>query len=82
MRKTYDIAASVVAQKNFAKRYANAHPEDPFSGPMSRGVAFAPRDGFCYRCHKNIYSEGGISLDQAANHFVTGCPFCHISYVG
>ena len=41
---------------------------------------FAPGDGFCWGCKRNIYSEGGIDVERASKELVTGCPFCHRSY--
>ena len=35
---------------------------------------FAPENGVCWSCHRQIYEE----LDGKS--FVTGCPFCHRSY--
>jgi hypothetical protein len=35
---------------------------------------FAPYDGVCWSCRRQIYEE----LDGKS--FVTGCPFCHRSY--
>lgn len=44
---------------------------------------FAPGDGTCYRCNRNIYQnymiEGKVSKGHG-NEFVTGCPHCHRSY--
>ncbi len=41
----------------------------------SRGLPqFAPHDGICWSCFRQIYEE----LDGES--FVTGCPFCHRSY--
>lgn len=42
---------------------------------------FAPRTGTCWCCGKNIYAEGGISVEEAGLRLITGCPFCHRSYV-
>ena len=39
---------------------------------------FAPTDGICWRCHKQIYDA--ISLEKASNTLITGCPHCHYSY--
>lgn len=41
---------------------------------------FAPPDGRCYRCGRNIYDEGGYTVETAGNTLITGCPFCHYSY--
>lgn len=81
MAKTYDIQAACKAQREYVIEWAKQHPKDMFSNSFSKGSAFAPSHGYCYRCNKNIYSEGGISVEQASTSFVTGCPFCHISYV-
>ena len=41
----------------------------------ARGVPhFAPRNGICWSCQRQIYEE----LDGTS--YVTGCPFCHRSY--
>ena len=39
---------------------------------------FAPTDGICYRCDKQIYHD--ITLDEASNELITGCPICGWSY--
>lgn len=48
---------------------------------------FAPSDGVCYACNKNIYKEidhgsykTGVSVERATNELITGCPHCHRSY--
>lgn len=42
---------------------------------------FAPiNTGICYSCRRDIFSEGGISVEEAATEHITGCPFCHHSY--
>lgn len=48
---------------------------------------FAPSNGICWRCRKNIYSEldhgsykTGITVEQAATSLITGCPHCNRSY--
>lgn len=41
----------------------------------TRGLPhFAPADGVCWSCHRQIYE----AMDGAS--YVTGCPFCHRSY--
>lgn len=42
---------------------------------------FAPGDGECYNCHKNIYQDYGDSKGWTGEYAVTGCPHCSISYV-
>jgi hypothetical protein len=50
---------------------------------------FAPSDGRCYHCGANIYRAPnpehnitpGISVKEASTRLVTGCPFCHYSFV-
>ena len=41
---------------------------------------FAPRDGYCFRCHQPIYGGKGITLERAGSRLVTGCPHCNYSY--
>lgn len=42
---------------------------------------FVPKGGICFHCGHNVFDANGISLLQAANTLVTGCPFCHQSFV-
>ena len=69
-KKTFNPAEAVKAQEEYCKK---------------RGVPFfAPNQyiGYkCYRCNRNIYVEGGISVEKARSELITGCPFCHYSYV-
>lgn len=39
---------------------------------------FAPADGFCHSCGKQIYTNG--YEQRASNELITGCPHCHRSY--
>lgn len=39
---------------------------------------FAPHDGKCYRCGKQIYDK--ITLERASSDLITGCPQCGRSY--
>ncbi|AHM74549.1 hypothetical protein [Yersinia hibernica] len=48
---------------------------------------FAPRDGICFRCKKDIYQQHslngrstGITIEKAGNELVTYCPHCNRSY--
>lgn len=48
---------------------------------------FAPGNGWCYSCRRNIYTKvdyggysSGISVESAGKSHVTGCPHCHQSY--
>lgn len=49
---------------------------------------FAPIDGVCFRCHRNIYkkferSDGnytGITVEGAGSFLITGCPHCYRSF--
>ena len=48
---------------------------------------FAPLNGRCYRCSKDIYTEidhgtfkTGISVEKAGATLITGCPHCNRSY--
>lgn len=50
---------------------------------------FAPSDGLCPRCGRNIYlptngSDGavfGITVESAGNHMITYCPHCNHSFI-
>lgn len=41
---------------------------------------FIQKDGTCPRCGRNIFSDGGFSIEHAGRHLITGCPFCNASY--
>lgn len=50
---------------------------------------FAPSNGQCFRCGRNIYlpTNGqsgricGITVEQAGKTLITGCPHCCYSFV-
>lgn len=72
--KTFNTNEACKAQKKYQDD--NNHPD------------FAPRDGSCFRCCRNIYTEidhgdykTGISVEDAGKSLITGCPHCHYSYV-
>lgn len=44
------------------------------------GNQFAPPDGFCYHCRRQIYDTTD-RIAQAVERPVTGCPHCHYSFV-
>ena len=96
MEKTFDVEKAIQAQQEYCKEYAANHPEDWASVSMSEGVGFAPKSGRCFCCKQQKYpADGqavlggrpterkveGISVEQARKSLVTGCPFCHRSYV-
>jgi len=48
---------------------------------------FAPENGVCWNCRKNIYEEikgqygfTGYDTERAMLSHITGCPHCHRSY--
>jgi hypothetical protein len=41
---------------------------------------FPPRDGICFACHRQIYADGGYTVESASSELITGCPWCHRSY--
>ncbi|WP_347145928.1 hypothetical protein [Parabacteroides goldsteinii] len=81
MNRTYDAGQAVIAQRNYLKELAKQNPQDWMSDNFSRGIGVAPPDGRCYRCKRQIYSDGGISVERASTELTTGCPFCHTSFV-
>jgi hypothetical protein len=39
---------------------------------------FAPTSGICWTCNKQIYNK--ITLEEAGEGLITGCPYCHSSF--
>jgi len=37
---------------------------------------FAPSDGKCWCCHRNIY-EDGYSVERASSELIIRCPHCY-----
>lgn len=70
----YNIDAAIAAQKKYCKETGAPN--------------FAPSDGFCFRCHRNIYSpiqlinggEYGITVEMAGSRLITSCPHCNCSF--
>ena len=67
-------------------RLAEKYPNDwlfssEMKKPESQRVGFAPSNGICWRCHKNI-AEGanGITLEKLGDYIITGCPHCNCSF--
>lgn len=60
---------------------------------VTDGVVFAPSDGVCWHCGRNIYEEHailkgnvvigktGYSVEEAGRVLITGCPHCHYSFI-
>lgn len=75
MDEEFDTVLAKQAQKEYCK--SNGYP------------MFAPNNGICYSCGRNIYHKvvyhsgnvGGISVKKAGSTLITGCPFCNRSYV-
>lgn len=77
MEKTYDINKSIKAQHDYQE---------------DKGLPdFAPDDGKCWRCKKNIYQaletlqdhkfrKTGICVEEAGSELITGCPHCNYSF--
>ena len=50
---------------------------------------FAPTDGICHRCYKNIYKRyernekwtTGYTAKEARNIHITSCPHCNASFL-
>lgn len=77
-KKEYNIEKSINGQAEYCKKNKLPH--------------FAPNNGNCWNCGSNIYSEHtrelrdkiystGISVKEARESLVTGCPHCNRSYV-
>lgn len=71
--------------ENIAK-LAEKYPNDWFYSsqmkkPENQRVGFAPSNGICYRCGRNIAEgENGITLEKLGSYIITGCPYCHYSF--
>lgn len=75
---TYDRVEAIKAQERFCEE--NNVPR------------FAPYDGFCNTCGRDIYEtrneyafngekiEWGISVEKASTELITGCPYCKRSF--
>jgi len=59
------IEAKKAAQKTFWEQSGTPH--------------FAPENGVCDYCERQIYQDLGVSLNDAKK-LVTGCPLCHRSF--
>lgn len=73
MEKVFSPVAARKAQEEYCKNKHVPH--------------FAPNNGICFRCKKDIYQqnglrgyETGISLDEAKTSHVIYCPHCNRSY--
>ena len=65
--KEHNIIKAILAQKKYCE--------------LTGSPRFAPQDGCCYKCGKNIYNDEGYSVDYARKNLVTGCPHCKTSFV-
>ena len=65
--KEYDTEAAAAAQTNFCD--------------LNKLPIFAPRDGCCWHCGRNIYDVGCITVKQAGERLITSCPHCNYSFV-
>uniref|UniRef100_A0A6M3L165 Uncharacterized protein n=1 Tax=viral metagenome TaxID=1070528 RepID=A0A6M3L165_9ZZZZ len=74
-KETFDIKLACDAQAKFIKEKSYPY--------------FAPSDGRCYNCRRNIYGQitsedgkytSGYSVERASTSLITGCPHCHYSY--
>lgn len=71
--KTFNKDKAIAAQKEYCN--AKGYPH------------FAPHNGICFRCHKQIYEQidhdgykTGISVERAGKELITGCPHCNRTY--
>ena len=42
---------------------------------------FAPPRGICPSCRQVIYAKSVISIEKAGSQLITGCPYCHYSFL-
>ena len=66
------MSIDIIARRDAQRQYCRAN-----SVPM-----FAPTTGFCPNCGRNIYDGPyGYTEAKAGSTLITGCPYCHRSYV-
>ena len=41
---------------------------------------FLPSWNICPKCCRNIFGDGGYSVEVAGNTLITSCPFCNKSF--
>ena len=70
----FDVEKSIEAQNKYCKD--------------NSVILFAPYDGECFCCGRQIYEPRklgdeirGYTIKEASETLITGCPFCHRSYV-
>lgn len=80
--ETFNVNEAIKAQAKLCKEKNYPH--------------FAPHDGQCWDCGRNIYEKwernenssfggtrkvvSGITVEKAGKELVTGCPHCHRTY--
>lgn len=67
------------------ERLAKENPDELFYKKQmekepNKRTGFAPLDRRCWKCGKDITSEGGITVESLGDYIILGCPFCHRSY--
>lgn len=73
-------------QRKNIERLAQKDPNDWFYKyqmglPADRRTGFAPRDGRCFRCGKDITKgEKAITLEDLGDYIILGCPYCNASF--
>ena len=68
-KSSQEIIGCIEAQRGYCEKMGAPH--------------FAPPDGECWRCGKNIYQSyerAGYTNETASTKLITGCPHCNISY--
>lgn len=78
VKQTFNVQEAITAQRKWVLENAAPH--------------FAPNNGICWRCKRQIYEEieqpawngntrkTGISVEKAGRELVTDCPHCNRSY--
>ena len=72
-----------------AGNIAKLHEKDPddwfyemqMKLPEAVRTGFAPNDGVCWNCHRDICEgDKAITVESLGDYIITGCPYCHKSY--
>lgn len=61
-KETFNAEKAIEAQKSYLKELAKKEQGDWMNESFSKGIGFAPENGICYCCHRQIYSNVKIRV--------------------
>lgn len=57
LNETIDAEKAIASQIKYLKERAKLNDGDWMNADFAKGIGFAPQDGICYNCHKQIYDN-------------------------